>query len=59
MSEERDRLQAMVDDTKSTTWDHSPNDRKAIKWALERIDELEALAEDRRQEGMNRSFCDE
>lgn len=41
MSEERDRLQAMLDDTRGTTWDLSKNDRKAIEWALDRIDETQ------------------
>ena len=41
MDEHRDRLQAMLDDAKGTTWDLSKNDLAAIKWALDRIKELE------------------
>jgi hypothetical protein len=41
MREERERLQSMTED-RQQTWDLSPNDVKAIKWALGEIDRLDS-----------------
>lgn len=41
MTDEQSRLEQMLIDT-GDTWDLSPNDKKAIQWALDRIAELEA-----------------
>jgi hypothetical protein len=46
VSEEHEsRLQAMLDDKRNLTWDHSPNDKKAIQWS---VDSIRKLREERR-----------
>lgn len=44
MNDERERLQAMLADD-GMTWDLSPNDKRAIKWALDEIDRLQAFVD--------------
>jgi len=41
MTEHEARLHMMLED-ESETWDLSPNDKAAIKWALDRISEFDS-----------------